>query len=156
MKWSRSRKRGEAANQVLAATDSQDTNEILAKQDWRNFLCSECREMVTMGGPYDDMALAREETDDRSVRFEEAKEDVETYAKSMPSTLQRWPIGIVKPPPVSFKAKNVDVIFVDQDKHANVFAIEVCMSPEKKVHDLYAVQGLAKDTHRRRRFIQAP
>ena len=149
MKWSKNKRKSEPADQVLATTNSQDTNEILAKEDWRDFLCSECKEMVTMGGHY------YEENDDKSVLFEEAKEDVETYAKSMPSTLQRWPIGIVKPPPASFKAKSVDVIFVDQDKNANVYAIEVCVSPEKKVHDLYAVQSLAKDTRRKRRFVPA-
>lgn len=151
MKWTRSKsKKSEAANHVLATTDSQDTNEILAKEDWRKFLCSECKEMVTMGGHYDGMMGADNEDDERSALFEEAKEDVESYAKSMPATLQRWPIGIVKPPPSAFKEKIVDVIFVDQDKHSNVYAIEVCSSPAKNVHNLYAVQSLAKDTRRRR------
>ena len=153
MKWNRSKsKKSEAANQILATTDSQDTNEILAKEDWKQFLCSECKEMVTMGGHYDGMIGTDNEDDEKSALFEEAKEDVENYTKSMPATLQRWPIGIVKPSPSAFKTKDVDVIFVDQDRQSNVYAIEVCSSPVNNVHNLYAVQSLAKDTRRRKRF----
>ena len=161
MKWRSSnhksttkKKSSDAALRVLAMTDSQDTNEILAKEDWKQFLCSECKEMVQCGsGSGDENSVYFSDLEGRSVRFDEAKEEVDNY--TVPAT-HRWPVGIVQPP-ASFKTKTIDVIFVDQDKHSCVYAIEVCASPPQKVHDLYAVQSLAKDPttrgrRRRKRF----
>jgi len=149
-------KKSKAASRLLAQTESADTNEILDKNDWKEFLCSECKEMVTMTSAedyrsvyYSDIGSNNDDgnEDERSIKFEQTQEEVDRYyANLLPTSpsLERWPAGIVK----IKTSLMVDLILVDQAKESCECAVEVCVAAKTGLPDLDG--NLATDPKRKR------